>query len=779
MTASAPPERAGHATLDITGMTCAACSARVERALTAVPGVSEAVVNLMTGAASVAYDPGRVTPAALTAAVRETGYGAEIATADRDPRVRLAGRDAEQHDEIRALQWRFWPSAVAALLAMALAMRLQDPTAPGASTLRYTLLLITAPVLAWAGGPFFTRGWRAARHGAADMNSLVALGTGAAFGLSLAVTLWPRWFIVRGLGAGVYYEAVTAIVAFVLLGRLLEARARSRSSAAIRRLAGLAPRMVHRIRNGVEEDIGLDAVAVDDVLVSRPGERIPIDGVVLDGRSNVDESMLTGEPAPVPKGAGGRVIGGTLNGLGALTVRATAVGAATALARILAMVEQAQGSRPPIQRLADRITRIFVPAVLLLSVLVFLLWWLVGPAPSALHGLVAAVSVLIIACPCALGLAVPAAVMVATGRGAESGILIKGGEVLELATAVDLVALDKTGTLTEGHPSVTAVLLVEPPVLSERELLLEAGAVERMSEHPIATAVIRAAGSRGLVLGHAEAFEAIAGRGAKATVAGHRLLLGNAQLMRESGITASDLATLEQRLPDNAIAVFIARDGLLAGALAVDDPIRAGSAEAVARLRAMGCEVVLLSGDREGAAKAVADQVGITHVEAGMLPARKLEAIQRWRAEGRVVAMVGDGINDGPALAAADVGIAMGTGTDVAMEAGSITLVGSDPRGVPAALALSRSALHTIRQNLWWAFGYNLVALPVAAGLLYPMFGLLLSPTLAAAAMAMSSVSVVLNSLRLNRGSREQGAGSGRNGSLLPAPRSLLPQRGA
>jgi Cu+-exporting ATPase len=755
MTASAPPDRAAHTTLDITGMTCAACSARVERALSAVPGVSEAVVNLMTGAASVAYDAARVTPSVLTAAVRETGYGAEIAAADRDPRARLAGRDAAQQDEIRSLQWRFWPSAAAALLTMALSMRLHDPSTAG--TLRFVLLLITAPVLFVAGGPFFTRGWRAVRHGGADMNSLVALGTGAAFGLSLAVTLWPAWFISRGLGAEVYYEAVTAIVAFVVLGRLLEARARSRSSAAIRRLAGLAPRMVHRIHDGVEEEIGLDAVAVDDVLVSRPGERIPIDGTVVDGRSNVDESMLTGEPAPVSKIIGSRVIGGTLNGLGALQVRATAVGAATALARILAMVEQAQGSRPPIQRLADRIIRIFVPSVLLLAVLVFLIWWLVGPAPSALHGLVSAVAVLIIACPCALGLAVPTAVMVATGRGAESGILIKSGEVLELATAVDLVALDKTGTLTEGRPSVTAVLTAAPGPDAEARLLLEAGAVERMSEHPIATAVIRAAGARGLVLGHAEDFEALAGRGARARVGSHQLLVGNALLMRENGIAELELATLEGRMPEAATAVFVARDGVLAGALAVDDPVRAGSAEAVARLRAMGCEIVLLSGDRDGPARAVAAQVGITRVEAGMLPARKLEAIRRWRSEGRIVAMVGDGINDGPALAAADVGIAMGTGTDVAMEAGSITLVGSDPRGVPAALALARDALRIIRQNLWWAFGYNLVALPVAAGALYPFSGLLLSPTLASAAMALSSVSVVTNSLRLKNLDRSSG----------------------
>ena len=751
MTASAPPGHSGHATLDITGMTCAACSARVERALSAVPGVSEAAVNLMTGVASVAYDPARVSPAALTAAVRETGYGAEISVPDRDPRARLAGRDARQEEEIRALSRRFWPSAAAAVVTMALSMRLHDAAMIGAGALRYLLLAITSPVLLWAGGSFFTRGWRAARHGSADMNTLVALGTGAAFGLSLAVTIWPEWFTSRGLAAEVYYEAVTAIVAFVLLGRLLEARARSRSSAAIRRLAGLAPVTVHRIRGDVEEEVALEQVELEDVLISRPGERIPVDGSVVAGYSNVDESMLTGEAAPVAKTVGSRVTGGTLNGLGALRIRAVAVGSDSSLARILAMVEQAQETRPPIQRLADRIVGVFVPVVLGLALLVLVVWWLAAPGGGLLHGLVAAVSVLIIACPCALGLAVPAAVMVATGRGAEHGILIKSGEALERAAAVDLVALDKTGTLTEGRPSVTQMVVTESSPEAESRLLLEAGAVERLSEHPIATAIVRAAGARGLVLGHPEEFEALAGRGARGSVGPHRIDVGSPALMRDIGVSAEAVAAMEVRLPRQATLVFVARDGALAGALAVDDPVRPGSAEAVARLKAQGRAVVLVSGDRAPAVEALARQVGIERFESAMLPAMKLEAIQRWRAEGRVVAMVGDGINDGPALAAADVGIAMGTGTDVAMEAGAITLVGADPAGIAAALDLAGDALRVIRQNLWWAFGYNLVAIPVAAGVLYPLTGWLLSPAIASAAMALSSVSVVMNSLRLRR----------------------------
>ncbi len=746
MTEVAVPVQA-HTTLDISGMTCAACSARVERALRAVPGVAEARVNLMTGMASVDFNPDDVSPAALAAAVRESGYGAEQAE-NKDSRARLSQRETERNDEVIRLHRQFWPSAVAAVVTMLLSMRLHD-AGPDAGPLRYLLLLITALVLIGPGRQFFVRGWRAARHGGADMNSLVALGTGAAMLLSVAITIRTDWFSSRGLPADVYFEAVTAIIAFVLLGRLLEARARGQSSAAIRRLAGLAPRTVHRMIAGGTEEVDIDAVHVGDLLLCRPGERIPVDGSVVDGRSNVDESMLTGEPLPVLKTTGDRVIGGTLNGLGALRIQATEVGAATALARILRLVEEAQTSKPAIQRLADRISGVFVPIVAALAVVVFLVWWLIGPQPSALHGFVSAVTVLIIACPCAMGLAVPTAVMVSTGRGAELGILIKGGEVLERSSGVNLIALDKTGTITEGRPSVTAIVLVEGDTGSENELLADAGAVEKLSEHPIATAVIRAAGARGLVLSEPSEFAALAGKGASAIVQGRQIQLGNRRLMQEFGVTDSELDALDRHLPASASIIFVARDGRLAGALAVADPVRAGSREAVSELHRHGYEVVLLSGDREAAARAVAAQVGITRVEADQLPGQKLEAIQRWRSEGRVVAMVGDGLNDGPALAAADVGIAMGTGTDVAMAAAAITLVGGDPMGVPRALELSRQALRIIRQNLWWAFGYNLVALPVAAGVLYPAFGLLLTPGVAAAAMALSSVSVVANSLRL------------------------------
>lgn len=741
-----PP--AGRTTLDISGMTCAACSARVERALRAVPGVSDARVNLLTGAASVDFAPGEVSPDALAAAVRETGYGAEVADA-KESATRLRQREAERSEEVTRLTREFWPAAFVAVVVMLISMRMHGEGMPHGGATHLILLLLTGAIFFTSGRSFFVRGWQAARHGAPDMNSLVALGIGGAMLLSTAVTVAPQSFANRGLPTGVYFEAVTAIIAFVLLGRLLEARARGQSSAAIRRLAGLTPNSAQRLAGDEVETIPIDQIQVGDLLLCRPGERIPADGVVESGSSNVDESMLTGEPNPVPRHPGDRVIGGTLNGLGALRLRATEVGGTTALARILRLVENAQSGKPPVQRLADRISGIFVPVVVALAVVVFILWWVLGPPPAALHGLISAITVLIIACPCAMGLAVPAAVMVSTGRAAELGILIKSGEVLERAASISLVAFDKTGTLTEGRPSVTGIALVPGTEGTEEHLLRDAATVEKLSEHPIATAVIRAAGSRGIVLGEATEFTAVAGRGATALVHGRKITLGNRALMRDLGIGDSPLETLEAQLPSSATIVFVARFNALVGALSIADPIRPKAREAVERLKQQGYQVVLLSGDREAAARAVADQVGISRVEAEQLPGLKLEAVGRWRAEGQRVAMVGDGLNDGPALAAADVGIAMGTGTDVAMEAGAITLVTGDPTGVPKALGLARRSMSVIRQNLWWAFGYNLIALPVAAGVLYPVNGWLLTPSIAALAMALSSVSVVLNSLRL------------------------------
>jgi len=742
----ASPASTAQVALEVTGMTCAACSARVERALNEVPGVTAANVNLMTGTATVNYDAAAVAPEALVAAVRESGYGAALPAPEVDLRDRLDHRELVRSEEIGALSRRFWPSAILTGATMWLAMYLGDPAAPRAVGIRYALLALTAPVVFWAGRPFFVRAWAAARHRGADMNTLVAVGTGAAFLFSLATTLRSDWFLARGIVPNVYYEAVGAIITFVLLGHLLEAKAVGRSSAAIRRLAGLQPQVAHRIERGAEHDVELAEVLAGDELSVRPGERIPVDGLVVAGRSNVDESALTGEPMPAPKAAGARVTGGTLNGLGALRVRATEVGERTALSRIIRMVEDAQGAKAPIQRLADRIAGVFVPTVLALAALTFVVWVLLGPQPSWLHGMVAAVTVLIIACPCAMGLAVPTAVMVSTGRGAELGVLIRGGDVLERAAKVDTVVLDKTGTVTEGKPAVTTVLSLSLP---EARLLQLAASVEALSEHPLAAAVVRAAGSRNAPARPAVEFQALAGRGARAVVEGQSVVVGSARWIREQGIDVGALADLERRLPEAATAVFVALDGRLAGALAVADPVRSGSTEALARMHQLGLTVVMLTGDRKAAAEAVARQVGIGRVEAELLPDQKLDIIRRLQKEGKVVAMVGDGLNDAPALAAADVGIAMGTGTDVAMEAAAITLVGGDLRAAARALDLSRRTLRIIRQNLAWAFGYNVIAIPVAAGLLYPGFGLLLSPAIAAAAMAMSSVSVVSNSLRL------------------------------
>jgi len=754
MTASsappASPATLAQIALEVTGMTCAACSARVERALAEVPGVAAANVNLMTGTATVSYDAAAVAPEALAAAVRESGYGAALPASEADLRIRLERREEVRGEEITDLSRRFWPTALLTAATMWLGMYLHDPASPSAVALRYALLGLTAPVILWAGRPFYVRAWAAARHRGADMNTLVSVGTGAAFLFSLATTLGSSWFLAHGIAPDVYYEAVDAIIAFVLLGHLLEAKAKGKSSAAIRRLAGLQPQVAHRITaGGVESDVPLAQVVAGDELAVRPGERIPVDGLVVGGRSNVDESALTGEPMPVAKAAGARVTGGTLNGLGALRVRATEVGERTALARIIRMVEDAQGAKAPIQRLADRIAGIFVPAVMGLAALTFVGWFLLGPSPSWLHGLVAAVTVLIIACPCAMGLAVPTAVMVSTGRGAELGVLIRGGDVIERAAGVDTVVLDKTGTVTEGKPAVTAVIALS---VAEDRLLQLAASVEALSEHPLAAAIVRAAGARNAPAEQAVDFQAMAGRGARAVVGGQSVVVGSARLVRELGVIDDAVRELERRLPEAATAVFVALDGRLAGAVAVADPVRPGSAEAIGRMRDMGLDVVMLTGDRRPAAEAVARVVGIGRVEAELLPDQKLDIIRRLQGEGRIVAMVGDGLNDAPALAAADVGIAMGTGTDVAMEAGAITLVGGDLRAAARALDLSRRTLRIIRQNLAWAFGYNVIAIPVAAGLLYPAFGLLLSPAIAAAAMAMSSVSVVTNSLRLRHG---------------------------
>jgi Cu+-exporting ATPase len=605
--------------------------------------------------------------------------------------------------------------------------------------------------MAWAGRHFYVRAWAAFRHHAADMNTLVAVGTGAAYLLSLAATVAPGFFLARGVAPDVYFEAVILITALVLVGNTLEARAKRQTTGALRRLVQLQPKRARVVRDGNEVELPVEAVVADDVIVVRPGERLPVDGEVLSGASAVDESMLTGEPLPVAKRPGDAVVGGTVNGTGSFRYRATALGAASVLARVVRMMREAQGSRAPIQKLADRISGIFVPVVLSLSIATFVIWFVAADAAPAVRALVAAVAVLVIACPCAMGLAVPTAVMVATGKGAELGVLVKGGEALERAHAIDTVVLDKTGTITEGKPAVTELVLAPGAPVPEERLLALVAAVERASEHPLAAAIVAHAGARGGVL-EATEFAAVAGRGARGDVAGHRVLVGNRAFLAEAGVDASALDVRAAELAARGrTVVHAAVDGVLGGLLGVADPIRPTSKEAVARLRGLGLEVVMLTGDGRATAEAVAREAGVERVVAGVLPEGKLAEIERLAGEGRTVAMVGDGINDAPALARADVGIAMGGGTDVAIEAADVTLLRADLRAVADAIALSRRTVRTMRQNLFWAFAYNVIGIPIAAGALYPAFGLLLSPVLASAAMAGSSVSVVSNSLRLRR----------------------------
>jgi Cu+-exporting ATPase len=731
------PQTSERISFPVTGMTCAACQSRVQRALQSEPGVSDATVNLVTASAAVTYDPASVTPQRLIDAVRATGYDAALPISDD---VVASGAEAEV-ERARGLTVKAIVSVVAGALAMGLSM-----AAMGSPAVNYTLLGLTALVISWAGRGIYHAAWNALRHGSADMNVLVMLGTSAAFIYSVVATVAPDLFARNGIAPAVYYEAVIFIIGLVLAGRAIEARARVTTTGALRRLAALLPNTARVMRGAAWQDIPLSDVKPGDEVLVRPGERIPVDGRIFQGSSEVDESMLTGEPLPVAKTPGDFVVGGTVNTTGSFQYSATSVGSESVLARIAKLMRDAQLSRAPVQQLADRVSAVFVPTVLGISLVTFVVWLVITGISGLPHAIVAGVSVLIIACPCAMGLAVPTAVMVATGRGAELGLLIKGGEILQRAGDVDVVVFDKTGTITEGRPHVSRIAPTRGR--SEVQVLELAAALESHSEHPLAAAIVKRAGESGVQHPRVENFRSLTGSGVTGIIGGKAAAIGNAQLMRELGVDVS--AAESESVPQSGESqLFVAEGGRLVGSIIVSDVVRSTSRAAIERLRKLGVDSVLVTGDRRGPASSTASAVGIETVISEVLPHEKVKAVKNLQRDGRVVAMVGDGVNDAPALAQADVGMSMPKGTDIAVEASDVALLRSDLTSVPTVISLSRRTMRTMRQNLFWAFVYNVIGIPVAAGVLYPVLGVLLNPVIASAAMALSSVSVVLNSLRL------------------------------
>ncbi|MDX5446079.1 MAG: heavy metal translocating P-type ATPase [Zoogloeaceae bacterium] len=734
--------------LDIEGMSCAACVGRVEKVLLRVPGVVAASVNLAARNARV-ETAGEVPVAALVAAVKKAGFDAKPASEAAE-----GAREAAAAAEERELRRDVWIAAALTLPVFVLEMG--SHLIPGMhewvmATLGHTVngwlqAVLTTAVMFGPGLRFFRKGVPALLRGAPDMNALVAIGTGAAWAYSL-VALSAPGMLPEGT-ANVYFEAAAVIITLILVGRLLEARARGRTSEAIRRLMKIAPRTARVRRDGEAVEVPIGEVAVADVVEVRPGEKIAVDGEVVEGASFVDESMITGEPVPVEKAVGAQVVGGTLNTRGALAFRATRIGADTVLAQIIRMVEQAQGAKLPIQALVDKVTMVFVPIVMGVALLTFVAWMVFGASPALSFALVCAVAVLIVACPCAMGLATPTSIMVATGRAAAMGVLFRKGDALQELSRVDVVAFDKTGTLTLGRPQLTD--LVTADGFGREEVLSLVAAVERRSEHPIAQAIVAAARDAGMQLPEVEGFEATAGHGVRAKVQGRRVEVGADRLMRSLGLDVAAFAETAGRLGDEGKSpLYAAVDGKLAAIIAVADPLKETTVATVRGLHAMGFKVAMVTGDNARTAHAIARQAGIDDVAAEVLPDGKVEALARLRGEGRRIAFVGDGINDAPALAAADVGIAIGSGTDIAIESADVVLMSGDLAGVPRAIALSRATMRNIRQNLFWAFAYNTALIPLAAGVFYPAFGLLLSPIFAAAAMSLSSVFVLSNALRL------------------------------
>jgi len=737
--------------LAVEGMTCASCVGSVERALKRVPGVLDATVNLATERARVRHLAGGVSPAQLEAAIRQAGYEVRRVAAE-DGSV---DRDAERRErELGSLRRSLLIAAVLTLPVFALEMGSHlipgvhhwVLTNIGHRESWYLQFALTTLVLFGPGLRFFQKGVPALLRRAPDMNSLVALGTAAAWGYSVVATFAPG-LLPEGT-RNVYYEAAAVIVTLILLGRFLEARAKGRTSEAIERLMGLQPKTARVLRGGVALEVPLAEVQVGDVVQVRPGEKVPVDGEVTEGSSYVDESMITGEPVPVQKAVGAEVVGGTINKTGAFSFRATKVGADTVLAQIIRMVEEAQGSKLPIQALVDKVTAVFVPIVMGVAALTFAIWFIFGPAPALTFALVNAVAVLIIACPCAMGLATPTSIMVGTGRAAEMGVLFRKGEALQTLRGAKVIALDKTGTLTKGRPELTD--FVPAPGFGEEEVLRLVAAVEARSEHPIAEAIVEAAHRRGLQIAAVESFDAVPGFGVAATVAGRKVEVGADRYMTKLGYDVAAMLPAARRLAvDGKSPLYAALDGRLAAVIAVADPIKPTTPEAIEALHALGLKVAMITGDNRGTAEAIARRLGIDEVVAEVLPDGKVEVVRRLREGGRKVAFVGDGINDAPALAEADVGLAIGTGTDVAIESADVVLMSGDLRGVPNAIALSQATIRNIKQNLFWAFAYNTVLIPVAAGALYPVYGVLLSPIFAAGAMALSSVFVLGNALRL------------------------------
>jgi len=784
-TVAAPDERVD---LPLKGMTCASCANTIEKALGKAPGVSNASVNFATKTATVRYAAAATSPEKLVGVVKGTGYDAVVPApasrnyAGHDPAMpgmseaehaampaghtmgeHEVGEDHSAHmhvnaDEQTVLLRKVIVGAVLSVPVLVIAMSHGKIAFLNQPWINWLQLALTTPVVVWCGSQFYRMAWMGLKHFRANMDSLVALGTGTAFLYSIAATVWPAFFfIARDSAMGgmamvpVYYEAAAVIIVLVLLGKLLEARATGNTSAAIRRLIGLQAKTARVVRAGREQDIPVEQVIVGDTVIVRPGEKIPVDGKVETGDSSIDESMLTGESVPVEKKAGDAVFGATINTTGALTFRATKVGNDTALQQIVRLVQEAQGSKAPIARLADTISGYFTPAVLGIAIITFVVWYFVAPIDTRLSmALLTFVSVLIIACPCALGLATPTAIMVGTGRGAEHGILIKGGEALETAHKLTAIILDKTGTITQGKPALTDVRAL--PGTVEADLVRLAASAERRSEHPLAAAIVEGAKARGLTLAEPSAFKAVIGNGIEATVDGRAVLIGKRALLADRGIDTTALDSLAEELAAvGKTPMYTAIDGKPAGLIAVADQVKPESKAAIEQMQKMGLRVAMITGDNAKTAAAVAKEVGIAPdmVFAEVLPGNKAEHVKKLQAQGLVVGMVGDGINDAPALAQANIGFAMGTGTDVAIEASDVTLIRGDLRTVPEAIALSRDTMRTIKQNLFWAFIYNALGIPIAAGVLYPFTGWLLSPIIASAAMAFSSISVVLNSLRL------------------------------